>query len=674
MRLILLLLFTTCLKLAAQSSYPIIEEDCYVKLNGGLYENLDYADYLNISYWGLDHRNKRQDVMDYLKNGDHRILIDSMFRSKIEIFKDRFGEEVLCKRLRVPLGSFKYHLRNRYGDNPTFTFGFAFHLYCSDIKGIGGSRKEFSYRYHLDSIGIVEDYSTYLPDDLFETCQYEKVGEPYIIRQAMDLLGYLKTSDITVNIMDSVNFIVYGRSSVFDIGKVFRFNSIDSTFHKDVPEKNKYPSFYEIKKKDKYNELSGKFISKKVVGHREIYQFAIETKFSGPEVDTKIIDILIGQTLHSSSPSKLNAESFIIVRKHPRFIKLTETDSIDNIYFLAGNARETANGYPNMERVLREKNDQNEKGRKRAKFEIFDSSICKDFSEEELNFKFGYSKAIGKTTSTHLWVYTKRKRRSLLGKLEFILSYDTTDVGTNLVSKGKLKVSKEYSFNGLGRKELFDKSMEDTVMIEYTDMAPNKVKVLIRGAEGKSWFDLLPIPSMRLNPNGYGPLLRIDIKVDEICNVNSKIILSIDKDNLSSTSIKYVDYLCDGKQVSHSFGKINVVNEANLSLSSFPEKFTRLSRGEFNLGDTLTVYGEFLNNRRVEILMRCYGSDKGFNFVKILQVPKGNILENNCESVTFIVPHEILVRSSGFPKTMFPISGFIKTERYLDGLAYKIIK
>jgi hypothetical protein len=247
-------------------------------------------------------------------------------------------------------------------------------------------------------------------------------------------------------------------------------------------------------------------------------------------------------------------------------------------------------------------------------------------------------------------------------------------VGSWLVSRGKVEVSKEYSFSSIGSKRVFSKSMQDSVKIELTDLTPNQVKILIRGIETNSWFDILPITSTRVNPDVYGPLLRIDIITDSVCSLIPKTNLSIDTNHLDSTEIKYVDYLCSDNQDIHIFGSVSAGNDANLSPKTLPWRFNSLSRDEFSLGDTLTIYGEFLDNPDLEITMRCYGTDKEFNFTKILKVPRENIIENTCELITFIVPYEISYEKSGFPKKMYPISGFIRPKSYLDGLEYEIIK
>ncbi|MEM7299407.1 MAG: hypothetical protein AAF391_14210, partial [Bacteroidota bacterium] len=76
-----LLALTSFSILSAQSGYPILQEDCYVKLEEGLLENIKYAQYVRLSYWGLDHqRTRKNDNLTYLEEGLHRFVIDSVFR------------------------------------------------------------------------------------------------------------------------------------------------------------------------------------------------------------------------------------------------------------------------------------------------------------------------------------------------------------------------------------------------------------------------------------------------------------------------------------------------------------------------------------------------------------------------------------------------------------------
>ncbi|MEL6834139.1 MAG: hypothetical protein AAFP77_14190 [Bacteroidota bacterium] len=651
--------------LLAQSPYPIITENCYVKLTGSLLENIDYTDYLKVSYWGLDYRRKPEhEQIDYLKKGEHRTVIDSIFRARIRQLTDQFGEDLICKRLRVPENGFKYYIHNRYGPNPTFAFELKFQLYCEDIQYLNQLSQVFLFKYRLDSTGVfVEEQNISPSADHFARCKQYDVDEVFIRHQARDQLGILDPNKLSVNRLDSVNYRVRKMSRIQNNFTSYRYNIIDASFHNDLPPPPVSP--YRIKQKPS-DRVSGKFISVETVGAWEIYQFAVDAKYYGEAVDSSVLTVAHLETTHSFRPSRLGQRALVRLRKQDDWLKLTAADSINNFYTLAGSAIDIGYAYPELEKTLYEQYSTRE-------LVILDSTICDEPEKEILNLRFDYpGYHEDGTMSVFLWAFTKHKRRSLSGPLELVLRYDTSLVGSSLASKGKFDIATTYSFHGIGNQQLYNKSFSDSIPIKIIDLSPNQIKVRIGGPYDQSWFNLMPIRKNRVNPNVYGPLFRLDVKMDSICRSASETHFYIETSHLDSTAITYVDYLCNGAQTKYTFQQKRVINRANLRMKHMPYQLSSISKNKFRRGDTITVFGTFLNDPELDIRMRCYGSDGPYKFTRILSVPQEYIINRSCESFSLIIPEEIPLDKSGFPSKMHPVSGVLRATYNSQGIEYII--
>ncbi|MEL7426350.1 MAG: hypothetical protein AAFN81_25370 [Bacteroidota bacterium] len=659
----ILLLLSTAM-LCAQSPYPIIAEDCYVKLKEGLLKNLDHANYLKVSFWGLDYRrNPDNEHISYLKHGEHRKAIDSIFRARIRQLVDQFGEELVCKRLRLPEKGFKQSIRNRYGPNPTFTFQIKLQLYCDDIKYLHQPNQTLFFRYYLDSTGVfVEDRNISPATNHFSRCKRYHVDEVFLRHQARDSLGILNPFQLRLTRLDSVNYTVYKSNRIGNDFKSYRYNIVDSTFYNDLPPPNNRHRF----RKRPVDLVSGKFISSESVGAWELYKFAVDAQYHGNEVDSSVITVAHLETTHSYRPGRLGKRALVRISKQDDWLLLTAADSINNFYTMAGSAVEIGYAFPELEKTLHEQYDS-------TKTIIFDPSLCDELKNESFNLRFNRPRFQGDgTMAIHLWAFTKHKRKSLVGPLELVLQYDTTLVGGSLVSRGRLKVTTTYSFSSIGSKRLYSKSFADTIPVEVVDVAHDKIKVSINGPSDLSWFDLMPIRKGQVNPNVYGPLFRLEVKTDSICNSTASTHLFIDTTHLDSTIINYIDYLCDEGHNQHAFQEKRAINEVTLRMDHIPYQFFSISTNKFQRGDTITIYGTFLNTPNLDIRMRCYGSDGLFNFTRILSVPQEYIIKQRCESVTLIVPEEIPFRKSGFPEKLHPISGLLRAKHSSEGLEYAI--
>ncbi|MEM1216948.1 MAG: hypothetical protein AAGJ82_14735, partial [Bacteroidota bacterium] len=354
-------LFTTLLVLVAslamtQIKYPIVQKDCYVKAEGGLFDNLVFSESLHLAFWGMDHR-RFEDSKEatYLREGEHRYLIDSAFRQLMLQLQSRLGKEVFCQRLRLSQQGFKYYTSSRPSKrHPALRFEFQFHLHCADIQYIRQAKKELVFKYHLAEDGqLVRNVATYWADNFFENCHWYENHRVAIAHRLQDSFRLWNVTRVSVNRLDSVNYKVSWYDKILPkTSRQLRYSLLDSSFHElpRPPKARRMP----LAQPRMVDQLIGRFTGFVYHNAYRIHDFEVKTRVRGKQVDTSHIKIATLESPHMYRAAPQGADALVeVFRREPSKFDRS-LDTIDHLYFLASNARGHINSHASLERLLYE--------------------------------------------------------------------------------------------------------------------------------------------------------------------------------------------------------------------------------------------------------------------------------------------------------------------------------